>query len=46
MKKHRKSFFGPNVIKLCELCAIVLLGPHGSKGEDGKLQADFDVLGI
>ncbi len=46
MKKERKSFFGPNVIKLCELCDIVFLGLHGANGEDGKLQAAFDLMGI
>ena len=46
MKKERKSFFGPNVIKLCELCDIVFLGLHGANGEDGKVQAAFDLMGI
>ena len=46
MKKSRKSFFGPNVLKLCELCDIVFLGLHGANGEDGKVQAAFDLMGI
>lgn len=46
MKKVRRSFFGPNVLKLCELADIVFLGLHGANGEDGKLQATFDLMGI
>ncbi|MDY4692357.1 MAG: D-alanine--D-alanine ligase [Blautia sp.] len=46
MKKERKSFFGPNVLKLCELADIVFLGLHGANGEDGKVQAAFDLMGI
>lgn len=46
IKKTRKSFLGPNVIRLCEASDIVFLGLHGSNGEDGKLQAAFDLLGI
>ncbi len=39
-------YLGPNVIELCRLADIVFLGLHGSVGENGKLQAAFDVLGI
>ncbi|MDO4273968.1 MAG: D-alanine--D-alanine ligase [Eubacteriales bacterium] len=46
MKQKRRSFFGPNVLKLCELADIVFLGLHGANGEDGKLQAAFDLMGI
>lgn len=46
MKKTRRSFFGPNVLELCEKCDIVFLGLHGANGEDGKVQAAFDLLGI
>ncbi len=46
MKKDRKSFFGPNVLQLCELCDIVFLGLHGANGEDGRIQAAFDLMGI
>lgn len=37
---------GPNVIELCRMADITFMGLHGSIGEDGKLQATFDVLGI
>lgn len=46
MIKARRSFFGPNVLKLCELADIVFLALHGAKGEDGKVQAAFDLMGI
>lgn len=39
-------FFGVNVIELCRLADIVFMGLHGDVGENGKLQASFDVLGI
>ena len=39
-------FFGANVIELCRLADIVFMGLHGDVGENGKLQAAFDVLGI
>lgn len=50
VKKRRKgdmrSFFGPNVIKLCEKADIVFLGLHGENGENGKVQAALDLFGI
>jgi len=39
-------FFGENVIELCRMADITFLGLHGGFGEDGRLQAAFDVLGI
>lgn len=46
LKKTRRSFFGPNILKLCEMADIVFLGLHGANGEDGKVQAAFDLMGI
>ena len=46
MKKERRSFFGPNILQLCEQADVVFLGLHGKNGEDGKVQATFDLLGI
>lgn len=40
------SFFGPNVVKLCQLADITFISLHGGEGENGKLQAAFDLLGI
>lgn len=45
-KSGSKSFFGPNVIKLCKQADIVFMALHGENGEDGKIQATFDLLGI
>lgn len=39
-------FLGPNVIEICKEADIVYMGLHGAEGENGKLQATFDVLGI
>lgn len=41
-----RSLLGPNVLKLCSLSDIVFLGLHGSNGEDGRIQALFDLMGI
>lgn len=40
------SFFGPNVIGLCKLSDIVFMALHGENGENGKIQAAFDLFGI
>ena len=39
-------YLGPNVIDLCRIADITFMGLHGSVGENGKLQATFDILGI
>lgn len=39
-------FFGPNVMELCQMADIVFLALHGENGEDGRLQAAFDLFGI
>lgn len=39
-------FLGPNVIEICRLADVVFMGLHGDVGENGKLQATFDILGI
>ncbi len=44
--KSRRSFFGPNILPLCEAADMVFLGLHGANGEDGKIQAAFDLMGI
>ncbi len=46
LKKTRKSFLGPNVLEICDKADVVFLGLHGNNGEDGKIQATFDLLGI
>lgn len=45
-KDNGNSFFGPQVVDICSMSDIVFLALHGENGEDGKLQAAFDLLGI
>ena len=50
VRKSRRDqsdrLFGPNVLELCQAADIVFLGLHGQDGEDGRVQAAFDLLGI
>lgn len=50
LKKSRPDqsdcYLGPNVIELCRMADITFMALHGSVGEDGRLQATFDNLGI
>lgn len=47
MRKDKSNvLFGPNVIKLCQEADIVFMGLHGDSGENGKVQAAFDLLDI
>lgn len=39
-------FFGPNVIQICRKSDIVFMALHGENGENGKVQAAFDLFGI
>jgi len=39
-------FFGPNVIQICQKSDIVFMALHGENGENGKVQAAFDLFGI
>lgn len=41
--KQYKGFFGPNVIKLCKEADAVFMALHGENGENGKIQAVFDL---
>jgi len=40
------SRIGPHVLELCRLADIVFLGLHGEDGEDGRVQAMLDLLGV
>lgn len=42
----KKNFFGPNVITLCQAADVVFMGLHGENGENGRIQAFFDLMGI
>ena len=41
-----KNVFGPGVLELCAMSDLVFLALHGTCGEDGKVQAAFDLMGI
>lgn len=41
-----KRFCGPNVVEICAMADVVFLALHGANGEDGKLQAMFELNGI
>lgn len=45
-KNQSDNFFGPNVIELCRMADIVFMALHGENGENGKIQAAFDLFGI
>lgn len=45
-KDQSDCFFGPNVIRLCQMSDIVFMALHGENGENGKIQAAFDLFGI
>ncbi len=40
------SRMGKNVLEVCRLADSVFLGLHGADGEDGKIQAALDLLGV
>jgi len=50
VKKERGTnpdeFFGENIIDLCRYADIVFMALHGENGENGKIQAFFDLMGI
>ena len=41
-----RHFFGPRVLEICQAADMVFLALHGENGENGKVQACFDLLGI
>ena len=45
-KDNPNCLIGPNVIDICSQADIVFLALHGQNGEDGRIQAMFDLLGI
>ena len=50
VKSSRKwkspSRIGKNVLEICSLADCVFLGLHGEDGEDGKIQAALELMGI
>lgn len=45
-KDKSNSFFGENVIEICKQSDIVFMALHGDAGENGKVQAAFDLFDI
>ncbi len=45
-KWQSPSLFGQGVLELCRLADIVFLALHGACGEDGRVQAALELLGI
>lgn len=45
-KSGGKSAIGPGVLELCAEADIVYLALHGTCGEDGRIQATLDLLGV
>ena len=45
-KDKSASVFGSRVLELCGMADMVFLALHGTCGEDGRVQAAFDLLGI
>ena len=41
-----KSLFGEHVLEVCQMADVVFLALHGRMGEDGRVQATLDMLGI
>lgn len=42
----KKNYFGPGVISICQAADVVFMGLHGENGENGRIQAYFDLMGI
>ncbi len=45
-KLQSDELFGENVIAICKAADIVFMALHGDCGENGKIQAAFDLYGI
>ena len=45
-KLRSPSLFGEHVLEVCAMADIVFLALHGRTGEDGRVQATLDLLGI
>ncbi len=41
-----QGLVGPNVLEICQAADIAFLALHGEEGENGKLQAYFDINGV
>lgn len=46
LRPDNGSFFGPNVLEICKAADVVFIALHGENGENGRVQATFDLHGI
>ena len=45
-KDKSPSLLGRDVLKVCAMADAVFLAMHGANGEDGRIQATLDLLGV
>ena len=45
-KQKNNALLGDNVIEICREADITFMALHGDEGENGKMQAAFDVAGV
>lgn len=45
-KQDNNSRIGDNLMEICRAADIVFFALHGGDGEDGRLQAAFDIAGV
>lgn len=45
-KFRSPSLFGRGVLEICSKADVVFIALHGLNGEDGRVQATFDLMGI
>ena len=45
-KDQSPSHIGSHVLDICRLADVVFLGLHGQDGEDGRIQAALELLGV
>jgi len=46
MRPDSECRVGPGVLEVCRCADLVFLGLHGADGEDGKVQAMLELLGV
>lgn len=45
-QSNQGALLGPNVVTICQSADLTFLALHGDMGENGQIQATFDVQGI
>lgn len=44
--ENNRTFWGKNVLEICSRADVVFMALHGQNGENGRVQAAFDLFGI